>query len=243
MVQFLPYHMPEKHINRLTKSEEDTKKHYNQDVTAEDEWAHITETGPKLEIVDPLAVTSRQISFGKERSYSTKEEAVQDKSEGFKDDISNTNQYLKFVNAHLAAKKDKINKLKADEQRFKEELESLQSFQVKPRSELNKIHYKKITENDTNSLLMHLQSEREAALEKIAHHQAQIERSKQELKEKDAQIADVKKEIELLNKKKETQPDPIEIIRAELARLGITDDAAKILGAVNSLENIVKKKA
>jgi DNA repair exonuclease SbcCD ATPase subunit len=235
--------MPEKHINRLTKSEEDTKNHFNQNVTAEDEWAHITETGPKLEIVDPLAVTARQISFGKERSYSTKEEAVQDKSERFKDDISNTNQYLKFVNAHLAAKKDKINKLKADEQRFKEELESLQNFQVKPRADLDKIHYKKITENDTNSLLMHLQSEREAALEKIAYHQTQIERSKQELREKDAQIADVKKEIEILNKKKETQQDPIDVIRAELARLGITDDAAKILGAVNSLENIVKKKA
>lgn len=235
--------MPEKHINRLNKAEEDTKKHYNQDVTAEDEWAHITETGPKLEIVDPLAVTARQISFGKDRSYSTKEEAVQAKSERFKDDMSNTNQYLKFVNAHLAAKKDKINKLKADEQRFKEELESLQSFQVKPRSDLDKIHYKKITENDTNSLLMHLQSEREAALEKIAYHQTQIERSKHELNEKDVQIAEIKKEIELLSKKKESQPDPIEVIRAELARLGITDDAAKILGAVNSLENIVKKKA
>lgn len=233
--------MAEKHINRLTESDE-TKKHFNQNVTAEDEWAHITETGPKLEIADPLAVTSRQISFGKERSYSTKEEAVQDKSERFKDDMSNTNQYLKFVNAHLAAKKTKIDKLKADEQRFKEELESLQSFQVKPRSELNKIHYKKITENDTNSLLMHLQSEREAALEKIAYHQTQIERSKQELEQKDVQIAEVRKEIEILNKKKET-PDPIEVIRAELARLGITDDAAKILGAVNSLESIVKKKA
>ena len=242
MVHFPPYYMTEKHINRLTKEEEDIKKHYNQNTSAEDEWAHITETGPKLEIVDPLAVTARQISFGRERSYATKEEAVLDKSEKFKDDISNTNQYLKFVNAHLAEKKTKIDKLKADEQRFKEELESLQAFQVKPRSELDKVHYKKITQNDTNSLLLHLQAEREAALEKIAYHQTQIERVKQELKAKDDQITDVKKEIEMLNKKKETQTDPIEVIRAELARLGITDDAAKILGAVNSLESLVKKK-
>lgn len=243
MVQFLPYHMTEKHINRLTKEEEDIKKHFNQNTSAEDEWSHITESGPKLEIVDPLAVTSRQYSFGKERSYSTKEEAVQDKSERFKDDMCNTNQYLKFVNAHLAAKKSKIDQLKANEQRFKEELESLQSFQVKPRADLDKIHYKKITQNDTDSLLLHLQSEREATLEKIAYHQTQIERAKQELKDKDAQIAGVKEEIEILNKKKEeVQADPIEVIRAELARLGITDDAAKILGAVNSLESLVKKK-
>ncbi|AJZ76505.1 hypothetical protein [Candidatus Nitrosotenuis cloacae] len=235
--------MPEKHINRLTKSEEDLKKHYNQNTSAEDEWAHITETGPKLEIADAMEVTSRQISFGKERNFFTKEESVQDKSERFKDDMSNTNQYLKFVNAHLAAKKTKIEKLKQDEQRFKEELESLQSFQVKPRTELDKIHYKKITENDTNSLLLHLQSERESVLEKIAYHQMQLEREKQILEQKDAQISDVKKEIEILTKKKqEKQADPIEVIRAELARLGISDDAAKILGAVQSLEELVKTK-
>jgi chromosome segregation ATPase len=235
--------MPEKHINRLTKSEEDLKNHYNQNTSAEDEWSHITETGPKLEIADAMAVTSRQISFGKERNFSTKEESVQDKSERFKDDMSNTNQYLKFVNAHLAAKKTKIEKLKQAEQKFKEELESLQSFQVKPRTELDKIHYKKITEDDTNSLLLHLQSERELVLEKIAHHQMQLEREKQTLEQKDAQISDVKKEIEILAKKKqEKQVDPIEVIRAELARLGISDDAAKILGAVQSLEELVKAK-
>jgi len=235
--------MPEKHINRLTKSEEDLKKHYNQNTSAEDEWAHITETGPKLEIADAMEVTTRQISFGKEHNFSTKEESVQDKSERFKDDMSNTNQYLKFVNAHLAAKKTKIEKLKQDEKRFKEELESLQAFQVKPRDELDKVHYKRITENDTNSLLLHLQSERESVLEKIAYHQMQLEREKQALGQKDAQISDVKREIELLAKKnQEKQADPIEVIRAELARLGISDDAAKILGAVQSLEDLVKAK-
>ena len=235
--------MPEKHINRLTKSEEEIKKHYNQDVAAEDEWAHITEMGPKLEIADAMEVTARQIKFGRERNFSTKEESVQDKSERFKDDMSNTNQYMKFVNAHLAEKKTKIDKLKQDERRFKEELESLQNFQVKPRTELDKVHYKKITENDTNSLLLHLQSERESTLEKIAYHQMQLEREKQTLEQKDAQISDVKKEIEILAKKKQEKPtDPIEVIRAELARLGISDDAAKILGAVQSLEDLVKTR-
>lgn len=235
--------MPEKHINRLTKSEEEIKKHYNQDVAAEDEWAHITETGPKLEIADAMEITTRQIRFGKERNFSTKEESVQDKSERFKDDMSNTNQYMKFVNAHLAEKKTKIEKLKQDEQRFKEELESLQNFQVKPRTELDRTHYKKITENDTNSLLLHLQSERKSALEKITYHQIQLEREKQTLEQKEAQISDVKKEIEILAKKKQEKPtDPIEVIRAELARLGISDDAAKILGAVQSLEELVKTR-
>lgn len=228
--------MVEKHINRLT---DEQKKHES----ADDEWSHITEAGPKLEIVDPLAVSARTIRFGKDQNYSTTEEAVRDKSERFKDDISNTNQYLKFVNAHLAAKKTKIEQLKEDEKRFKEEMESLQNFQVKPRVDLDRVNYKKITEQDTESLLTHLQSEREILQEKIAHQKSQLEKAMQELEQKDIQITEVKNEIELLNKKKATQEsNPIEVIRAELTRLGISDDAARILGAVNSLEEIVKAK-
>ncbi|MEM2160475.1 MAG: hypothetical protein QXN55_05925 [Candidatus Nitrosotenuis sp.] len=230
--------MAEKHINRLT--DEEMKKQFN---GSDDEWSHITETGPKLEIADPLAVSARQIRFGKERSYSTLEEAVQDKSFQFKDDISNTNQYLKFVNAHLAAKKTKIDKIKADQQRFKEELESLQNFTVKPKAELDKVNYKKITQQDTSSLLLHLQKDRDTAAERLAYHQAQVEKIKQELQEKDAQIENVKKEVEFLNQKKqESTQDPIETIRTELLRLGITDSSAKILGAVSTLEELVRQK-
>ena len=227
--------MVEKHINRLT--DEQKKRE------SEDEWSHITEGGPKLEIVDPLAVSARTIRFGKDQNYSTTEEAVRDKSEQFKDDISNTNQYLKFVNAHLAAKKTKIEQLKEDEKRFKEEMESLQNFHVKPRADLDRINYKKITDRDTDSLLTHLQSEREILQEKIAHQKSQLEKAMQELEQKNSQITEVKNEIDLLNKKKATQESsPIDVIRAELTRLGISDDAAKILGAVNSLEEIVKAK-
>lgn len=227
--------MVEKHINRLT--EEEKKRQ------SDDEWSHITESGPKLEIVDPLAVSARTIRFGKEQNYATTEEAVRDKSERFKDDISNTNQYLKFVNAHLVAKKTKIEQLKQDEKRFNEELESLQNFQVKPRADLDRINYKKITEKDTESLLTHLQSEREVLQEKIAHQKSQLEKAMQELEQKDCQISEVKNEIDLLNKKKATpETSPLEVIRAELTRLGISDDSARILGAVNSLEELIKSK-
>ncbi len=230
--------MVEKHINRLTEEE---KKRQESD----DEWSHITEGGPKLEIVDPLAVSARTIRFGKDQNYATTEEAVRDKSERFKDDISNTNQYLKFVNAHLSAKKSKIEKLKQDEKRFNEELESLQNFQVKPRADLDKLNYKKITEKDTESLLTHLQSEREILQAKIAHQQSQLEKAQQELEQKDSQISEVKSEIEMLNKKKASAPqtNPLEVIREELTRLGISDESARILGAVNSLEELIKSKA
>ncbi len=44
--------------------------------------------------------------------------------------------------------------------------------------------------------------------------------------------------------KKNSQPseDPIAVIKDELAKLGIKDDSAKILDAVNSLSNLLNSK-
>ncbi len=79
----------------------------------------------------------------------------------YKDQMGNTTQYLKFINAHLAAKKERLDKIKEREKKFKEEIESLQGNAIKPRAELDKINYKHITENDTKSLVIHMESELE----------------------------------------------------------------------------------
>ena len=90
--------MVEKHLNRI--SEEDRAKR-----DSDEDWSHITGVGSRIEVVDPLAVTDRTIIFGKDIAPSTKEDLVKEKTDEFKDQIGNTNQYLKFVNAHLAAKR------------------------------------------------------------------------------------------------------------------------------------------
>lgn len=224
--------MVEKHINRKNEDDEDS--------------SHVTEHGPKLgsiDSIDPMQVTARSIVFGKEIVDASKDEVVKEKSAKFKDQMSNTNQYLKFINAHLAANKSKVDKIKQAQQRFKEEVEALQNNQIKPRAELEKVNYKYITENDTKSLLSHLEAEREMLREKLAHQEQQIERTKQQIQQKDEHLAQIQNELSVLLKKNE-QPteDPIAIIKEELAKLGIKDDSARILGAVNSLSSLVNSK-
>jgi chromosome segregation ATPase len=150
---------------------------------------------------------------------------------------------LKFINAHLAAKKSKIEKLKESERRFKEEIESLQSNPLKPRAELDKVNYKYITENDTKSLLSHLETERHILQEKLSHQEQQIKNTVQQIQQKDEQIIQIKNELNSLVKKN-SQPseDPIAVIKDELAKLGIKDDSAKILDAVNSLSSLLNSK-
>jgi chromosome segregation ATPase len=226
--------MVEKYLNR-------------KDSDDDDEESHITDLALKLDdsmgSIDPMEVKARTITFGKEVSNAPKDVVVKEKSEKFKDQMSNTNQYLKFINAHLAAKKSKIEKLKESERRFKEEIESLQSDQLKPRAELDKVNYKYITENDTKSLLAHLETERNILQEKLSHQEQQIKNTVQQIQQKDEHIIQIKNELHSLVKKN-SQPseDPIAVIKDELAKLGIKDDSAKILDAVNSLSNLLNSK-
>jgi predicted RNase H-like nuclease (RuvC/YqgF family) len=224
--------MVEKHIGR-----KDSKGGKDD----EDEWSHITETGPKLDSIDPLAVVARTIVFGKELNDAAKEVIVKEKSQEFKDQMNNTNQYLKFINAHLAESKSKVQKLKEDERRFKEELDSLQDGTIKSRPELDKVNYKYINENDTRSLLSHLEVERQVLREKLVHQQEQLEKTRQQILEKDEQMKHVQIELETL-KKTPVENDPIAVLREELAKLGIQDGSAKILDAVNSIASMINSK-
>ena len=104
-------------------------------VSAEDEWAHLTETenkdsktedgiGSKIDSGEANDVLDRSVTF-KEKEFKTKEEKYKKKSEDFKDNFGTTAQYLKFVNAHIAEKTSKLDKLKQDKEKFEQDLASL----------------------------------------------------------------------------------------------------------------------
>jgi predicted RNase H-like nuclease (RuvC/YqgF family) len=190
-----------------------------------------------------MDVKARTIVFGKEVSNATKDEVVKQKSEKFKDQMNNTNQYLKFINAHLAVNKSKWEKLKEAERKFDAEIASLQNNQIKPRSELDKVNYKYITENDTRSLCTHLETELNALKEKLVHQEQQIEKTRLQIQQKEEQMVQIKNEMdERFKKNAPVNDDPISVIKEELAKLGIKDDSARILDAVNSLSHLINSK-
>lgn len=224
--------MVEKHLNRISEEERARKE-------SDEDWSHITGVGSRIEVVDPLAVTDRTIIFGKDVAPSTKEDLVKEKTDQFKDQIGNTNQYLKFVNAHLAAKKEKLDMLKEREKKFQEEIDALQGNTVKPRSDLDKVNYKYITENDTKSLITHMASELEQIKEKLAHQESQVQKTKSELQQKEEQIKHLQEEI--TQNKKKVPEDPLLIIQEELAKLGIDGSTGKLANALSALSGMISK--
>lgn len=223
------------------------EKYLNRKDDDDDEQNQVTGYGLHLEdsidSVDPMNVKARTIVFSKEIADGPDNQVIKRKSEKFKDQMNNTNQYLKFINAHLEENKAKIAKIKDAERRFKEEIESLQTNPFKPRAELDKVNYKYITENDTKSLIAHLENERKSLWEKLLHQEQQVAKTKLELRQKDEQLSQIQKEHETMIKKHLVpSEDPITIIKDELVRLGIKDDSARIRGAVNSLANLLDAK-
>ena len=77
---------------------------------------------------DPFGVQVRKLYFREEevdnREHSEK---VKDKFAEAGNDTRNANQFVKFVNAHLQDKVSKLEKIKADQNRFWEEMDMFKS--------------------------------------------------------------------------------------------------------------------
>lgn len=227
--------MVEKHLNRISNASEQDRG------DSEEDWSHITGVGSRIEIVDPLAVTDRTIIFGKDVPPLLRGQGVKEKTDQFRDQMSNTNQYLKFVNAHLAEKKVQLDRIKEREKKFQEEIDALQGNSVKPRSELDKVNYKYITENDTKSLIIHIESEIEQIKEKLIHRESQMEKIRSELQQKEEHLKYLQEEIAQKNKKNAAPEDPLLIIREELAKMGINGNSGKLASALSALSGMVSK--
>lgn len=72
---------------------------------------------------DPFGVQVRKLYFREEEADNREHsEKVKDKFAEAGNDTRNANQFVKFVNAHLQDKVSKLEKIKADQNRFWEEM-------------------------------------------------------------------------------------------------------------------------
>lgn len=240
-----------KHINRR-------KKPTN---SAEDEWAHITnlgeeeetelggDVGSKIEIADAMDVQDRSITFGNEYSEpTTNYEIYEEEKEKVKDDVGNTAQYLKFVNESIKEKRERLENFHKKQQKFEEDILSLQEDRPKSRETLNQIKYKNIKSNDVEQTLHYLEKDREEIKRKMEHYATQVSHAQMDMVEKDKQIAEIKAEMEvmkrreLIRKEYEKQNDPVEILKKRLQEVGSDQKSSEVLEAVSTLVKTLKDK-
>lgn len=225
--------MPEKHISR--KNSWDEKK-----------WEKGETNDPSV-IDDFLEVQDRAITFKEKVNPSTKEKNYHKQVSDFKDGFGNTAQYLKFIKAHLAEKKLKIEKLQQDKENFEKQIASLNPSKQRSKSELDQINYKEIKADDVRKVLEYVKAEREEIKEKIKHFSSQIQVAKKDLEEKERKVEEVKDELNQIqfsppSQEIETENDAIDTIQKELKSVRNDSESEKIFGAINSLVVLLNSK-
>lgn len=232
-----------KHISRVSK-EEELKKHYNQNTDAADEWSHITGVGSKIDSHDAMDVTDRAIFFSNKPQPQTKQEIVQEKSNEFKENMSNTHQYQKFVNVLLQEKVKNVKKMLDAEKKFAEEMSFFQDTS-KTRPDLEKINPKYIKASDATALVQNLEEDYAKMQMRLEHEQSVIEKTKNQLQTKRQQIEYLKEELSYISqkqKKEQIPDDPILTIKYELKKLGINDDSGSISKALELLSKKINSE-
>lgn len=241
--------MEKKHINRKRSYVPDDIPDFRFNVKPDDDtWSRYQPIlGEKIISEEIIPVPDRSITFNRNKIV-TVEDNFNNKTKDFKDKFSNTAQYLKFLNAHLAEKKNHIDKMVSKQDKFDDDIAALNPQYVS-KEHLDKMNYNKIKVADVQKILEQLQNERDLIKEKIEHFSNQINQANVELTNKDKQIGGIKSEIALVETVEnssqseiEKKEDVAEGIQNELKSLAPKNESEKIFGAINSLVVLLNSK-
>ncbi len=204
--------MGRKYINRTSRN--------SSDVSAEDEWAHITDNveGPTLEIKDAMDVQDRTISFSKDEVQKTTFERVKEGTRNAMDAAGNTGQYIRFVNRHIDNQKKEIDKIKKIKETFDQEIELLQSHNPN----LLKLDADSLDNFDNkvvSKYLHQLLQQKILTKKKLNNLKNVIENVEDELQNQESQIKGLNQELESKQLEERANEKNSVIIKTELNSL------------------------
>lgn len=241
--------MEKKHINRKKSYVPDDITNFSFNAKPDDDtWSRFQPIlGEKIISEEIFQVPDRAITFNRNKIVKM-EDNYNDKTKEFKDKFSNTAQYLKFLNAHLAEKKNHIDKIVSNQDRFDDDIAALNPEHAS-KDQIDRMDYNKIKVTDVQKVLEQIQNERDLIKEKIEYFSNQINQAKIELTNKDKQIGGIKSEIALAEtienssqSEIEKKEDVAEVIQKELKSLAPKNESEKIFGAINSLVVLLNSK-
>jgi hypothetical protein len=241
--------LEKKHINRKKSYVPDGITDFKINVnTDDDEWARYQPTiGEKIISEEIFEVPDRAITFDRRKLIASKEKEYNDKSEEFKDNFTNTAQYLKFINAHLAEKKNHLDKIVADKEQFSDDIATLNP-KLLTKDQLDKKNYSQLKSDDVRKVLTRIEEDRDLLKEKIEYFTSQMSQAKEELLNKNNQVEAIKSELSQEEINETTQSETINEeqsisdIQQELKSIASQNESEKIFGAINSLVVLLNSK-
>lgn len=241
--------MEKRHINRKKQYAPDGITNFKLSDSHDDDWSRFEPSlGEKIISEEIFEVPDRAITFDRRKFAKNKEQEFNSKTEEFKDDFINTAQYLKFINAHLAEKKNYLDKIVAQKDQFSDDIASLNPSLL-TREQLNKKNYTKLKSEDVQKVLANVEEEKDLLKEKMDYFTTQMSQAKNEINKKNEEIDKIKSEITLVESidepvqsKKINEELSISDIQQELKSIASKNESEKIFGAINSLVVLLNSK-
>ena len=148
---------------------------------------------------------------------------------------------MKFVNAHLANKKDHIDKILAAKDQFARDVAVLNP-ELLTKEQLDNKNYNNLKSDDIRNVLERLEEEKDILKEKIEFFTSKTAQANEDLDNKNNQVIEIKSKISdtemmdgLVESKIEKEHDGVENIQKELKSISSQNESEKIFGAINSL--------
>ena len=201
--------MPRKYINRSRKDPGE--------VTAEDEWAHITGDAPEIDEKDAMDVQDRSIILQKHQAPKKGVEKIKEEARNAMDAAGNTCQYIKYVNAHIDNQKKEIDNIKKIKEKFDEDVRLLQSHNPN----LQKLDVNSLDNFDVNTVTNYLQQlldEKGLTKKKLDNLKNHIVGVEDELQKQEQQIKGLNEEL-ISKKQKEIDENDSDSVKNELNSL------------------------
>jgi len=238
------YILEKKHINKRKNSEEDDWSNFNRS-----DWTNLNEgLEEKIDPGEILDIQDRAITFNADKIVKTTEDKYKEQSNEFKDGFRNTAQYLKFVNAHLANKKDHVDKILAAKDQFAIDIAALNP-ELLTKEQLDNKNYNKLKSDDVRSVLLHLEEEKDMLKEKIEYFTNKTAQANEELGKKNIQVIEINSKIsnteitdESVESKTVKEYDGVDDMQNELKSMASQNESEKIFGAINSLVVLLNSK-
>jgi len=235
--------LEKKHINKIKKNEDDWSNFHRRD------WTNLNDkTDDKMDPGEIMDIQDRAITFNADKIVKTTEDKYKEKSIEFKDGFGNTAQYLKFINAHLANKKEHLDNIIAAKDQFSKDIAILNP-ELLTKEQLDNKNYNKLKSDDIRIVLENLEEEKDLIKEKIEYFTSKVSQGNDEFENKNKQISQIKSELtyaemidDSVESKIEKEGDGLEDINKELKSIASTNESEKIFGAINSLVILLNSK-
>ena len=227
--------MGRKFINRYKN------ENYDQEYEEEDENKKKMERiGPNIDDVDAMDVVMRQITLEKNLDKpKSREEIVKEELQVAGHQTRSTNQFQKYINAHIEDRLSRIDKIKQAKQAFDKDIEALKGDEFQYLTKLKETKVESLSSKAMQEMLHSLTLNKDITVSKLEHFKNRVKETEQELFRQEKDIAKIEKRIrekQIQEKEEQLKEENIKKDLSELSKKYNVNELRKILQSLSTHE-------